>query len=135
MTAPRTLLGRRVSRRVAVLVLVLAAGLALFLALGERATAPSTATTFSEYARIKTWYTPAFASNNAYVHFKTVDPEGYTVMEVAGSDLINLKQETYYMNQTPKRRNLVDTLRGKMQDDGWTEFGVDGDWYEYTFGR
>jgi hypothetical protein len=36
---------------------------------------------------------------------------------------------------TPKRRNLVDTLRGKMQDDGWTEFGVDGDWYEYTFGR
>lgn len=139
-TSDRSEFFRRVLRRLAfqgpVVVLILAAVLGSVLAWGDGASvAPNASATMTEYARIKTWYSPAFASNNAYVHFKTVDQDGYTAMEVPGSDIINMKQETYFMYQTPKRVSLVNTLRGMMQSAGWVEVGVDGDWYEYVFER
>jgi hypothetical protein len=90
---------------------------------------------FTEHARIKTWYAPAAADNSEWVHFKAVDTGGYTVAEALGSDLMNMLDEANAMNQTPKRVQLVNDLRQKMRDDGWTELGVDGDWYEYTYGR
>lgn len=93
-----------------------------------------------QYARINTWYSsynPAFpwTSTSSYVHFKTVDADGYTVKEALGSDNIDLNQETTYLVENPQRRALVDELRAMMQADGWTELGVDGDWYEYAFTR
>lgn len=103
-------------------------------------TAPTTTTTeappptFTEYAHIATWYTPAEADDSEWVHFKAVD-EGATVAEVLGSDLMNMVDEANAMAQTPARVDLVDRLRQQMVDDGWTEIGVDGDWYEYQFGR
>lgn len=96
-------------------------------------TAPPVA--FVQHARIKTWYSPAEADNSEWVHFKAVDADGYTVNEALGSDLMNMVDEANAMKQTPKRVQLVNTLRQMMRDSGWTELGVDGDWYEYTYGR
>jgi hypothetical protein len=90
---------------------------------------------FTEYAQITTWYLAAEADNSAWVHFKAVDDDGFTVNEVLGSDLLNLVDEAEAMDQTPERVELVDELRQMMADGGWTEIGVNGDWYEYAFGR
>lgn len=104
---------------------------------------PTTTTTeappeeeFSEYAWISTWYSDGVGYGSAWLHFKTVDPDGYTVLEVLGSDNIDLDDEVEVGPlETPARRALVDELRQMMADDGWTELGVDGLWYEYMFGR
>lgn len=86
-----------------------------------------------QYARVTTWYSSY--SMSTYVHFKAVDEGGYTVREVLGSDNVDLDRETAYLFENPRRRALVDELRAMMQADGWTELGIDGEWYEYVFGR
>jgi hypothetical protein len=97
---------------------------------------PATAApSFTEYARITTWFSAAAADDSAWVHFKAVDGSGFTVQEVLGSDIMNLRDEAGGAARTAKRVELVDALRKMMIDDGWTETGVDGEWYEYTFGR
>lgn len=93
---------------------------------------------FSEYVRIKTWYsTGGFSSETAWVHFKVVDAQGNTVKEVLGSDEMNMSKEQSALAETSKRRELVEQLRKDMIMDGWTEVGVadGGEWYEYIFGR
>lgn len=92
-------------------------------------------TEFSEYARVSTWYSPAEADDSMWVHFKAVDAGGYTVAEALGSDLLNGVAEADAMERNPEREALVDEVRRQMADAGWTELGVDGDWYEYVFGR
>lgn len=90
---------------------------------------------FSEYASITPWYSPAMADDSAWVHFKAVDEYGYTVAEVTGSDLMDLAEESEAMDQTSERVALVTELRRTMLDEGWTELGVQGDWYQFVYGR
>lgn len=90
---------------------------------------------FTEYASITPWYSPAMADDSAWVHFKAVDEDGYTVAEVTGSDLMDLAEESNAMNQTSERVALVSELRRAMLDQGWTELGVQGDWYQFVYGR
>lgn len=90
---------------------------------------------FTEYAIIKTWYSSAAADNSAWVHFKAVDEGGYTVAEALGSDLMNMVEEAEAMDETPKRRALVDDLRRMLLNEGWVELGVQGEWYQYVYGR
>lgn len=89
----------------------------------------------SEYARVATWYSDAEADHSAWVHFKAVDVGGYTVAEALGSDLLDMQGEAEAMDRTAERVALVDEVRRQMAEAGWTELGVDGDWYEYVFGR
>jgi hypothetical protein len=97
---------------------------------------PDTApVSLTEYARITTWFTSAEADDSAWVHFKAVDGSGFTLQEVPGSEIMNLRDEAGGAERTTTRVELVDALRQMMIDDGWTETGVDGEWYEYTFGR
>lgn len=90
---------------------------------------------YTDRATITTWYTDAAADHSAWVHFKAVDEAGYTVAEVTGSDLLDLEAEAAAMDQTPERVALVDELRSTMRDQGWTELGVQGDWYQFAYGR
>lgn len=93
---------------------------------------------FSQYCRIKAWYTSGgFSSETAYVHFKTVDAQGKTVKQVLGSDEMNIRKEQKALAETARRRQLVNSLRRTMTSAGWTEIGVadGGEWYEYVFGR
>lgn len=90
---------------------------------------------FSEYASITPWYSPAMADDSAWVHFKAVDEYGYTVAEVTGSDLMDLAEESEAMDRTSERVALVSELRRAMLDEGWTELGVQGDWYQFVYGR
>lgn len=69
------------------------------------------------------------------MHFKAVDDAGSTVAEVTGSDLMDLEAEAAAMDRTPERVALVDELRSTMQDQGWTELGVQGDWYQFAYVR
>lgn len=62
-------------------------------------------------------------------------PDGYVVMTQDGDSPVNLEPEQTALLETPKRRSQVDRLRQAMADAGWTELGVDGEWYEYVFGQ
>ena len=61
--------------------------------------------------------------------------QGIRFEEALGSDAINMRKEAERMDETTKRRELVDKLRSMMAAAGWTELGVEGDWYQYVFGR
>lgn len=70
-----------------------------------------------------------------FVSFQTETPDGQVVMTQPGDSPVNLEVEKDYLEETPKRRGQVDQLRTAMQNDGWIELGVEGTWYEYSFGR
>lgn len=130
---------RRAGLNAAAVFLVFAAALALCLGVGQRAGAtPSNPETYSQYARIKaaTIMIPIGMGSAVFVSFQTETPDGVVVMTQGGQNEVRQSElSSGYLRENPKRRALVDGLRSQMQNAGWTELGVDGQWFEYVFGR
>ncbi|WP_326548305.1 hypothetical protein QGN32_09425 [Mycolicibacterium sp. ND9-15] len=123
---------------VAAVFLVFAAGLALCLGIGQRAgAAPSVAETYSQSARIKaaTMMIPIGMGSAVFVSFQAETPNGVVMTQGGSNEVSQTELGSGYLGQNPKRWAMVDALRSKMQNAGWTELGVDGQWFEYVFGR
>ncbi len=138
-----TKIGSHSARRTMAAGVLLFAGLTLSATPGPRdGIATSRADTYSETARIKAiivqvpmapvggFVFPA----QTFVSFQTETSNGEVVMTQQGDSPVNLDAEGT-LQETPKRREQVDQLRAGMQGDGWIELGVDGQWFEYTYGR
>jgi hypothetical protein len=132
---------RHVAIRSAAIVLTLA-GLGLFTTVRPGVTAAH-ADTWTETARIKAIFVQVpmmpvggmYFPPQTFVSFQTETPDGQVVMTQPGDSPVNLDSEQAALRETPKRRSQVDQLRQAMQSAGWTELGVDGEWFEYTFGQ
>ena len=70
-----------------------------------------------------------------YVSFQTETIPDHQVVETVGGSSGVSKNElaSGFLRETSNRRAMVNKLRAKMQDAGWTESGVDGQWFEYVF--
>ena len=130
----------RMAVRLAVVCLILAAS--SFLTLGERPpTVPSAAADTSQQARIVPVLVsmpivgPLGGLSVTYVSFQTETIPDHQVVETVGGSSEVSKNElaSGFLRETSNRRAMVNKLRAKMQDAGWTESGVDGQWFEYVF--
>lgn len=90
---------------------------------------------YTEYAHVGLWW-GYWEEYFSYVHFKAVlEPSGTTIVEATGSDSVP-ERDVELLPETPTRAALVDQLRSKMADLGWTEIGKSGPaWYEIQWAK
>lgn len=133
---------RYTAMRIVAVLALLVAGLTLT-TVGQRGTVPASHAETSQTARIKAIFVQVPMAPvggivfppQTFVSFQTETPAGDVVMTQKGDSPVNLDAEKMYLLETPKRRYQVDHLRTAMRNAGWTELGVDGEWYEYAFER
>ncbi len=135
----------RIAVRLALVSLIIfAAGLSSFLTVGERPpTVPSAVADTSQQARIVPVFVsmpipgPLVGLSATYVSFQTETTPDHDVVQTVGgsSEVSDNELASGSLRETSNRRAMVDKLRTKMQDAGWTESGVDGQWFEYVFER